>query len=205
MLSYLNTSNALNTRAIDFSLQQYFFVLQIVLGEDPCVAYANTFDVQQFKRNVPSEDEDEYLNALKRDAQDMLETQECQQLKDELTSLYNSDIQAKASNFTDYSFTGADVRKLLAGLLHNRTEGDLSDASVRDVLALIKTMYENGSLDSDDTFARHFITIAKKYDCVCTTCGHELYAVEGLDIKCPHCGQVYKWSDNRFYPSMDKL
>lgn len=190
---------------VTFSPQQYLFVLQVVLGEDIEVAYANTFDVVEFKRKVPSEDEEEYLSKLKHDAEIMMETQECRQLKEELTTLYNSDIQARASNFEDYSFTGADVRKLLAGLLHDRTKDDLSEASVRDVLALIKTMYDNGSLESDDSFQRHFITIPKKYDSLCTMCGHELYAVEGLDIRCGNCGQVFKWENGRFYPEMSKL
>lgn len=204
MLSFLNTSNALNTRAIDFSLQQYFFVLQIVLGEDPCVAYANTFDVQQFKRNVPSEDEDEYLNTLKRDAQDMLETQNCRQLREYLEQEYRSDIQEQASTLKDFKFTGSDVQKLLNNLLHERSQ-ELSEASVRDILALIKSMYDSGALDSGDNFQNHFITIPKKYDCICGNCNREMYLVEGCDNKCPACGATYYWRDNRFYPEPSKL
>lgn len=206
MLDLLSTQNALHTRLVDFTLQQYLFVLQIVLGERPEVAYANTFDVQEFKRNVPSEDEEDYLAKHKRDAQIMLESQECRQLMDELESLYNSDIQAKASNFKGYRFSGEDVQKLLADLLHDRTS-DLSEASVRDIIALIKSMYDSGALDSGDTFQRHWVTIPKKYDCLCGKCNHEMYLVEGIDNRCPSCGQVYKWSEDeeRFYPQPSKL
>lgn len=204
MLNYLDTANMLHTRLVNFTPQQYLFVLQVVLDEDLCVAYANTFDTTDFKRNVPSEDEEDYLASLRRDAQAMLETQECQQLKEELEALYQSDVQEKASTLKDFKFTGADVQKLLNNLLKERSN-DLSEASVRDILALIKSMYDSGALDSGDQFQSHFITIPKKFDCLCTTCGHEMYAVEGLDIKCPHCQQVYKWVDNRFYPSTIKL
>lgn len=201
MLSYLDTQNTLHIRTVDFNPQQYLFVLQVVLGESVEVAYANVYDVENFKRNVPSEDEEIYLARLKSKAETMLDTQECRSLRDEIESLYKSEIQSQATNFEEYSFTGEDVRKLLASLLHDRTQ-DLSESSVRDIIALIKTMYDNGSLDSGDGFEKHFITIPSKYNALCRNCSHEFYAVEGLDIKCPHCGAVYTWSENehRFYP-----
>ena len=206
MLNYRDTQNALHTRLVDFSLQEYLFVLQTILGEDPCVAYASVFDMQEFKRNVPSEDEEEYLASKRKDAQVMLETQECQQLKDELESLYQSDVQEKASTLEDYKFTGSDVQKLLNNLLHDRS-ADLSEASVRDILSLIKSMYDSGALDSGDSFTKHFITIPRKFDALCTNCNHEFYLTEGIDIRCPHCGQVYRWdeSQNRFFPLPAKL
>ena len=65
MLNYRDTQNALHTRLVDFSLQEYLFVLQTILGEEPCVAYSTVFDGQNFKRNVRSEDEefDDYCAA----------------------------------------------------------------------------------------------------------------------------------------------
>lgn len=206
MINYLDTSNALHTRMIEYTPEQYLFVLQVVLGESIDVAYANTFDVENFNRALQTEDEEKYLASLHRDAMIMLETQECRQLRDELEELYRSDIQSKASTLTDYKFSGADVQKLLANLLHDRTQ-DLSESSVRDILSLIKTMYENGSLDSGDTFQKHFVVIPNKYNAMCSQCNHELNAVDGLDIRCSYCGQVYKWDENerRFYPRFAKL
>lgn len=201
MLSYLDTQNTLHLRLVDFNLQQYLFVLQVVLGESPEVAYASVYDVENFKRNVPSEDEDEYLVKFKSKAEVMLDIQECRVLREELERQYKAEIQSQATDFKEYSFTGEDVRKLLAGLLHDRTQ-DLSESSVRDIIALIKTMYENGSLDSADGFEKHFITIPAKYNALCSSCSREFYAVEGLNVKCPHCGVVYTWSEeeHRFYP-----
>ena len=204
MLDYLSTSNQLHTRLVDFTPQEYMFVLQVILGERPEVAYASTYDLGNFKRNVPSEDEEDYLASFKQQAQILLETQNCRQLRDYLESEYQIDVQEKASNLKDYRFTGAEIQRLLNNLLHDRSS-ELSEASVRDILALIKSMYDSGALDSGDGFQNHFITVPKNYDVICTNCNHEMYATEGIDIKCPHCGQVYHWADNRFWPEMQKL
>lgn len=206
MINYLDTANTLHTRMIEYTPEQYFFVLQVVLGESVDVAYAVTFDTEGFRRNIATEDEDKYFASFHRDATIMLETQECRQLKEELEELYRSDIQSKATTLSDYKFSGEDVQKLLANLLHDRTQ-DLSESSVRDILSLIKTMYENGSLDSGDTFQKHFVVIPNKYNAMCSRCNHELNAVDGLDIRCAYCGQIYKWdeSEKRFYPHFAKL
>lgn len=206
MLAYQDLQNVLHTRLVDFSPQQYLFVLQIVLGERLEVAYGNTFDVAEFKRNVPSEDEEAYLVSLKNDAQIMIDTQECRQLKDELEALYKSDIQEKSSTLEDFKFTGSDVQKLLNNLLNERSR-DLSEASVRDILALIKSMYDSGALDSGDQFQQHFITIPPKYNIICPKCNTEHYAIEGLDFRCDRCGLVAKWceEEHRFYPQLNHL
>ena len=206
MLDYISTQNAMHTRTISFTLQQYMFVLQVVLGELPEVAYASVYDTAEFKRNVPSDNEEEYLSKFLRDAEVMLGQQECVHLREYLEGEYQSDIQEKASTIKDYKFTGAEVQRLLNNLLHNRTE-NLDDSSVKDVLSLIKSMYDSGALDSGDQFTKHFISVPKKYDALCTKCNREMYAVEGVDIRCSHCGQVFKWSEasHRFYPEIGKL
>ena len=206
MLNYRDTQNALHTRLVDFSLQEYLFVLQTILGEDPCVAYASVFDGQNFKRNVPSEDEEEYLVSKRKDAEIMLEQQNCRHLREYLEQEYRSDIQEQASTLKDFKFTGAEVQRLLNNLLHERSQ-ELSEASVRDILALIKSMYDSGALDSGDSFQNHFITIPNKYNALCLNCSHEFYAVEGLSIKCPNCGAVYNWDEQqrRFIPEIPHL
>lgn len=204
MLDLLSTQNQLHTRLVDFTLQEYMFVLQVVLGERIEVAYANTYDTSEYKRNVPSEDEEEYLASKRKDAEIMLEQQNCKHLREYLEQEYRRDIQEQASTLEDFKFTGADVQRLLSNLLHERSQ-ELSEASVRDILALIKSMYDSGALDSGDSFQNHFITIPKKYDCICGNCNREMYLVEGCDNKCPACGTTYYWRDNRFYPQPSKL
>lgn len=204
MLDLLSTQNQLHTRLVDFTLQEYMFVLQVVLGERIEVAYANTFDTQEYKRNVPSEGEEEYLASKRKDAEIMLEQQNCRHLREYLEQEYRSDVQEQASTLKDFKFTGAEVQRLLNNLLHERSQ-ELSEASVRDILALIKSMYDSGALDSGDSFSQHFITIPKKYDCICSNCNREMYLVEGCDNKCPACGATYYWRDNRFYPQPQKL
>ena len=206
MLDLLSTQNQLHTRLVDFTLQEYMFVLQVVLGERLEVAYANTFDTAEYKRNVPSEDEEEYLASKRKDAEIMLEQQNCRHLREYLEQEYRSDIQEQASTLKDFKFTGAEVQRLLNNLLHERSQ-ELSEASVRDILALIKSMYDSGALDSGDNFQNHFITIPNKYNALCLNCSHEFYAVEGLSIKCPNCGAVYNWDEQqrRFIPEIPHL
>lgn len=206
MLDYLSTSNQLHTRLVDFTPQEYMFVLQVILGERPEVAYASTYDLANFKRNVPSEDEEDYLASFKQQAQILLETQNCRQLRDYLESEYQIDVQEKASNLKDYRFTGAEIQRLLNNLLHDRSS-ELSEASVRDILALIKSMYDSGALDSGDNFSQHFITVPNKYNTICPQCSREGYAVDGLDFRCEHCGCIAKWdeSQHRYFPNLEHL
>lgn len=206
MLDLLSTQNQLHTRLVDFTLQEYLFTLQVVLGERIEVAYANTFDITEYKRNVPSEDEEEYLASKRKDAEIMLEQQNCRHLREYLEQEYRSDIQEQASTLKDFKFTGAEVQRLLNNLLHERSQ-ELSEASVRDILALIKSMYDSGALDSGDSFQNHFITIPNKYNALCLNCSHEFYAVEGLSMKCPNCGAVYNWDEQqrRFIPEIPHL
>jgi hypothetical protein len=206
MLNYRDTQNALHTRLVDFSLQEYLFVLQTILGEDPCVAYASVFDGQNFKRNVPSEDEEEYLASKRKDAEIMLEQQNCRHLREYLEQEYHSDIQEQASTLKDFKFTGAEVQRLLNNLLHERSQ-ELSEASVRDILALIKSMYDSGALDSGDGFQNHFITVPSKYNTICPQCNKEGYAVDGLDFRCEFCGCTARWdeSQHRYFPNLGHL
>lgn len=206
MLDLLSTQNQLHTRLVDFTLQEYMFVLQVVLGERLEVAYANTFDTAEYKRNVPSEDEEEYLATKRKDAEIMLGQQNCRHLREYLEQEYRSDIQEQASTLKDYKFTGAEVQRLLNNLLHERSQ-ELSEASVRDIIALIKSMYDSGALDSGDNFSQHFVTIPSKYDTICPQCNREGYAVEGLDFRCQHCGCIAKWdeSQHRYFPNLGHL
>ena len=206
MLDLLSTQNQLHTRLVDFTLQEYMFVLQVVLGERLEVAYANTFDTSEYKRNVPSEDEEEYLASKRKDAEIMLEQQNCRHLREYLEQEYRSDIQEQASTLKDFKFTGAEVQRLLNNLLHERSQ-ELSEASVRDILALIKSMYDSGALDSGDSFSQHFVTIPSKYNTICPQCNREGYAVGGLDFRCQHCGCIAKWdeSQRRYFPNLGHL
>lgn len=206
MLDLLSTQNQLHTRLVDFTLQEYMFVLQVVLGERIEVAYANTFDTQEYKRNVPSDGEEEYLASKRKDAEIMLEQQNCRHLREYLEQEYRSDIQEQASTLKDFKFTGAEVQRLLNNLLHERSQ-ELSEASVRDILALIKSMYDSGALDSGDSFARHFVTIPSKFNILCPQCNREGYAVEGLDFRCEFCGCIAKWdeSSRRYFPNLGHL
>lgn len=206
MLDFISIQNQLHTRGLNVTLKEYLFVQQVVFKEDIRVAYANIFDAQEFVRNVPSEDEEEYLNKFKSDAENLLEKQDCKHLKEYLEQELKSYVQDETSSLQDYKFTGSDVQKLLSNLLKNRSES-LDDASVKDILSLIKSMYDSGALDSGDSFQQHFIQIHDPFNALCTSCNREFEARAGMGAICPHCGQAYKWveSEKRFYPNISKL
>ena len=206
MLSYLDALSALHTRQIMFTPQEYFFVLQVVLGEEPRVSYAMTFDNAEFQRNVPSVNEDDYLDGHVHSAEILLGQQQCIHLREYLEQEYQSEVQSAATNLKDFKFTSSDVQKLLNNLLHDRAES-LSEASVRDIVSLIKSMYESGALDSGDNFQSHFITVPSKFNVLCPNCNREGSAIEGLSFVCEHCGHVAKWDEGgkRYLPNLTKL
>ena len=140
MLDLLSTQNQLHTRLVDFTLQEYMFVLQVVLGERLEVAYANTFDTSEYKRNVPSEDEEEYLASKRKDAEIMLEQQNCRHLREYLEQEYRSDIQEQASTLKDFKFTGAEVQRVSEIFLH------LSSQCMTVVLWTVATAFRITSL-----------------------------------------------------------
>lgn len=206
MDGYLSVLNSMQVRTVSFTTKEYLFCLQVVVGEDPTVAWALVYDQDNFNEVVGTEKEEEYLASHKSNAELLLEQQSCVHLKEILEEDYQAEIQEKASTLKDFKFTGSDVQRLLNNLLHDRSQ-ELSEASVRDILALVKSMYDSGALDSGENWGKHFISIPAKYNALCGGCNHEIYAVEGLDIRCPFCGQVYKWveEEKRFYPKMQHL
>lgn len=209
MISYTDCKQALFTRGITFNTNQYLYILQVVLGEDKSVAYGMVYDKDNFARNIEGEDGDEYLIGINRDAEIMFQQQECKHLYDILNEDYQRDIQEKATNLKNYKFTGAEVQQLLANLLANRIGNgeNLDDASVKDVIQIIKSLSEQGALESGDSFQKHFITVHEKFNALCPKCGHEMDAFAGVNVVCPHCKQVYEWNETerRFYPQIETL
>lgn len=204
-MDYISTKSTLHTRGINISEKQYLFVLMCVLGESPEVAYALMFDTQEFKRAIETEDEEEYLASKKKDAEERLKLQDERQLYELLQSDYNSEIQAKAMNLENFSFTTGQVIQILQNLLHSRAQ-DIESSSVRDIISLINTLASQGALQSGDNFGSHFIHLYPKFNSLCL-CGREIDVYAGMDCVCPHCHQVYKWveEEKRFYPQISKL
>ncbi len=206
MLDYINVKRTLHTRGVNIDEKQYLFVLSVVMGERVDVAYGMVFDTKNFKRAIESDECEEYLASIHDDAQARMMLQDERQLKELLSDDYNAEIQAKAMDLEDYSFTTGQVIQILQNLLHERSQ-DLENSSVRDIISLINTLANQGALQSGDNFSSHFIQIYPPFDVLCTSCGHEFDIVKGLDGICPHCKQVYRWSEDekRFYPQPQKL
>lgn len=206
MLDYINVKRTLHTRGVNIDEKQYLFVLSVVMGERVDVAYGMVFDTKNFKRAIESDECEEYLASIHEDAEARMMLQDERQLQELLSDDYKSEIQAKAMDLEDYSFTTGQVIQILQNLLHERSQ-DLENSSVRDIISLINTLANQGALQSGDNFSSHFIQIYPPFDVLCTSCGHEFDIVKGLDGICPHCKQVYRWSEDekRFYPQPQKL
>lgn len=204
-MDFISSKSTLHARGVNINEKQYLFVLMCVIGESPEVAYSMVFDTKEFKRAIETEDEDDYLLSKKKDAEERLQLQDERQLLELLRSEYNTEIQAKAMNLENYSFTTGQVIQILQNLLHSRAQ-DIESSSVKDIISLINTLANQGALQSGDNFGSHFIHILSKFNSLCL-CGREFDAYAGIDCICPHCHQVYKWSseENRFYPSPSKL
>lgn len=205
MLDFQYTLNTLHARGVRIDEKQYLFVLSVVLGEKPSIAYGMVYDLKNLKQALETEDEERYISSVKEKAEIRLQQQDEKQLYDLLASDYNRDIQEKAMNLENYEFTTGQVVQILQNLLHSRSQ-DIESSSVRDIISLINTLASQGALAGSDNFASHFIQIMPKFNAVCK-CGHEIDVVKGLDCVCPYCKQFYKWieEEDKFLPQPDHL
>lgn len=206
MINFTDTTSTLFTRGITFTIEEYLFCLNLVLGEDENVSYALAFDQENFKKVLGTEEEQEFCLSKKQECSALLQQQHIIQLRQEMQDLYTQEIQSKAMNLEDYRFTGGQIAQILQNLLHNRVS-DLDSASTKDVISLIKMLTEQFGLDGGSDFEKHFIQIYPKFNAICTSCNREFQISDGLSAKCPHCGQLFAWDEEekRFYPSIGKL
>ena len=206
MLDYLSTQETLHIRNVDFDHKQYLFVMMVAFGEDESIAYALAYDTQEMKRTIGTDKEEAFLFKCKKDADVMLQQQECQHLLEHLKEQLRSEIQKQATELKDFKFSAEDIVQMLSNLLAKRSE-NLEDASVRDITALIRELASQGALEGGDGFQRHFVTVYPHFNALCTACNKEIDIARGLSCVCPHCGAKYTWveDENRFIPEPNKL
>lgn len=206
MLSFTDTTQTLFGRGITFSIEEYVFCLNIVLGETPNVSYAIAYDAKGYKQVIGTEYEEDYLTSKQQECDAILQQQSIIKLKQELEDLYRAEIQSKAMNLEDYRFTGGQIAQILQNLLHNRIS-DLDSASTKDVISLIKLLTEQFGLDGGSDFEKHFVQIYPKFNALCTNCNREFECHSGIGAVCPHCGASYYWDSNseKFAPQPQKL
>ena len=63
MLNFTETTQILFGRGITFSIEDYLFCLNLVLGEDENVSYAIAYDPIGYKKVLGTEDEDDFLKS----------------------------------------------------------------------------------------------------------------------------------------------
>lgn len=206
MLNFTETTQILFGRGITFSIEDYIFCLNLVLGEDENVSYALAYDKVGYKKVLGTEDEEEYLKTKEQECKVLMQQQSIVQLRQEMEDLYVAEIQGKALNLENYRFTGGQIAQILQNLLHNRV-ADLDSASTKDVISLIKLLTEQFGLDGGSDFEKHFIQILPKFNALCNNCNREFQIASGIGAVCPHCGASYHWDSNseKFIPQPTKL
>jgi hypothetical protein len=206
MLSFTDTTQTLFSRGITFTIEEYIFCLNLVLGEDKYISYALAYDQSGYKKVLGTEDEEDFLQSERQECDALLQQQTIVKLKQELDDLYIAEVQNKALNLEDYRFTGGQIAQILQNLLHNRIS-DLDSASTKDVISLIKLLTEQFGLDGGSDFEKHFVQIYPHFNALCTNCNREFQVAEGIGATCPFCGAQYHWDANsgKFIPQPSKL
>lgn len=206
MLDYRDFAERLHVRGVRFDEKEYLFVALVATGEDAAVAYGFIYDIANFKRNVPSEHEEEYLGSIRDKAETLLKQQECVQLRDMIDAAIQAEIQTRATDLKEYKYSSQEIVNMLSALLADRSR-EISEASVRDIVALIREIASLGGLSGSNGFDSHFIQIHDPFNARCTKCGREFDCYPTMDCYCPHCNQLYEWSeeDRRYYPNVDTL
>lgn len=206
MFDYRDFSDRLHVRGVRFDEKEYMFVAMVCAGEDEAVSYGLIYDLENFKQNVPSEKEEEYLRELKPRAEVLLQQQECVQLKEIIEESIRAEIQKKATDIKTYKFSSQEIVNMLSAILADRSS-EISEASVRDIVSLIRELANLGGLSGSDGFGMHFIQCHDPFNALCVNCGREFDAYPTMDCICPHCHQVYRWSedDQRYYPNVEHL
>lgn len=206
MISFNDITQRLFARGVTFSIEDYLFVWNIVIGEDIRVAYALAYDAAAYKKVLGTEEEEDYLDGLQHSASEMFMRESVDILKKELQTAFDVEVQNRSMNLENYHFTGGQLAQILQNLLQNKIE-DLDSASTKDVVSLIKLLADQFGIGGDTGFEKHFIQVFPKFNALCTNCNHEFQVAEGLGATCPHCGAKYIWSneENRFYPQPSKL
>lgn len=206
MINFVDATQTLFNRGITFTIEEYIFCLNVVIGEDPNISYALAYDQIGYKKVLGTENEDKYLQSKSHDCDTLMQQPSIIQLKQELENMYVQEIQNKALNLEDYRFTGGQIAQILQNLLHNRIS-DLDSASTKDVISLIKLLTEQFGLDGGSDFQRHFVQIFPHFNALCNNCNHEFQVAEGIGAACPFCGATYHWDSttNRFIPKPSKL
>ncbi len=206
MLNFTETTQILFGRGITFTIEEYIFCLNLVLGEDENVSYALAYDPVGYKKVLYTEDEEDFLKSKHQECKNLLQQQSIVQLRQELDDLYITEIQSKALNLENYRFTGGQIAQILQNLLHNRV-ADLDSASTKDVISLIKLLTEQFGLDGGSDFEKHFVQIYPHFNALCVNCNREFQVAEGIGAVCPFCGASYHWDSEsqKFIPQPSKL
>lgn len=201
-MNYLDIEQTLNTRGVFFDIDEFMFVMLVVMGNEPYMAYAMTFEQHEYNRVKGTEGESTFIPIATKNANALLVKQHIVKLKEELEYRLKKKVQDAALNLEDIELTSGDIKKVLASFLRDRID-DPTSASVKELVDLLR-MYQPYLPDdaSATDFQRHFVQVYPHFTALCCNCNKEFDAAMGINCICPHCGAKYTWEEdeNRFYP-----
>ena len=207
MLDYTSAVERLHARGLSLDWRQYLFVMQVVLGEDEGVAHSMVYDTSEFERRFGDADEADYFNRHKRMAAVMLQQQECIHLADIVEEWMRTEVQNAATDLKTFKYSSEDIVNMLSSLLHDRS-ASLEDASVRDIVTLIRELNSQGALEGTNSgFSKHFISVYPHMTALCPVCQRETDVAVGMTCFCTRCGAKFEWVEEeaRYYPNPKKL
>ena len=148
-----------------------------------------------------------YIAEQRKQGDVMLQQQECKHLKELVEDWKRTEIQNEASDLKTYKYSSEDIANMLSNLLFERSKS-LEDASVRDIVQLIRELNSQGALDgSGNAFSKHFISVLPHMSVLCPVCQRESDIAVGMTCYCSRCGAEFRWSEEegRYYPQPQKL
>lgn len=196
MIRYKDVKEKMSVRGIDFTPTQYSFALMVAIGINKYEAYKIVIIADKLIKIEP-----EKLPVLEekwfKECDIYVQQQSTKALIQCLTESYKAQISEDALKLEDVNITPKQLKNILGKVIMDsqKTNGD-SEVDTEDLIKLINQYMKNfAPSDNNDDFEHHFVQIFPPFNFICRECNKEGDAPMGLDFHCPHCGKLYKWSE----------
>lgn len=196
MIRYKDVKEKMSVRGIDFTPTQYSFALMVAIGINKYEAYKIVIIADKLIKIEPDKIP-VYEEKWFKECDIYVQQQAVKSLVQYLTESYKSQVSEDALKMEDVNITPQQLKNILGKVIvDSQRKGEESEVDTEDLIKLINQYMKNFvSADNNDDFEHHFIHIYPPFNFICRDCNKEGDAPMGLDFHCPHCGKLYKWSD----------
>lgn len=200
MIDYKDAKDKMGIRGIMFTPTQFSFALMMAIGMNKYEAYKIAFISEKLNK-IDEEKMSVYEEKWKTECDIIVSQQNVKMLREYLREKYETQVSEDAFNIEDVNITPKQLKNILGKIIINSQRGG-DDTSNTELLKIISEYMKSfaPSVDNED-FDRHFIQVLPPFNFICNQCNREGDAPMGLDFHCPHCGKLYKWSEEekRYY------